>query len=50
MATLKTKIQEDIILGNQDYGSKRVLEVENITSIAKRIVNIGTNEIGLLGF
>ena len=50
MAKLKVKIEEDIILGNQDYGSKRVLEVENITSIVKRIVNIGTNEIGLLGF
>jgi hypothetical protein len=48
--TLKVKIQEDIILDNQDYGSKRVLEVGSIASIVKRIVNIGTDEIGLLGF
>ena len=48
--TLKVKIQEDIILNNQDYGSKRVLEVGSIASIVKRIVNIGTDEIGLLGF
>ena len=48
--TLKVKIQEDIILDNQDYGSKRVLEVASIASIVKRVVNIGTNEIGLLGF
>ena len=27
MATLKVKIQEDIILDNQDYGSKRTLEI-----------------------
>ena len=50
MATLKVKIQEDVILNNQDYGSKRVLEIESITSIVKRVVNIGTAEIGLLGF
>ena len=50
MATLKVKIQEDIILDNQDYGSKRVLEVSSINEIVKRVVNIGTDEIGLLGF
>ena len=50
MATLKVKIEEDIILDNQDYGSKRILEVGTIGSIVKRIVSIGTNEIGLLGF
>jgi len=48
--TLKVKIEENIILDNQDYSSKRVLEVGSIASIVKRIVNIGTNEIGLLGF
>ena len=36
--TLKVKIQEDIILDNQDYGSKRVLEIGSITDIYKRIV------------
>ena len=48
--TLKVKIEEDIILDNQDYGSKRTLEISSITEVVKRIVNIGTNEIGLLGF
>ena len=38
MATLKVKIQEDIILGNQDYGSKRILEISSIDEINKRIV------------
>ena len=50
MATLKVKIQEDIILNNQDYGSKRTLEVSSITSIVKRIVSVSTTETGLLGF
>ena len=49
-STLKVKIQEDIILDNQDYGSKRVLEISDIATIVKRIVKIGTSEIGLLGF
>ena len=48
--TLKVKIIEDIILDNQDYSSKRVLEIGSIASVVKRIVKIGTNEIGLLGF
>ena len=38
MATLKVKIQEDIILGNQDYGSKRTLEKSSIDEIYKRVV------------
>ena len=38
MATLKVKIQEDIILDNQDYGSKRTLEISSIDEIFKRIV------------
>ena len=50
MATLKVKIEEDIILDNQDYGSKRILEVGSIAYIVKRVVKIGTDEIGLLGF
>ena len=36
--TLKVKIQEDIILGNQDYGSKRILEISSIDEINKRIL------------
>jgi len=40
MATLKVKIQEDIILDNQNYGSKRTLEIGSITDIIKRIVTV----------
>ena len=38
--TLKVKIQEDIILDNQDYGSKRVFEISSIANITKKIVSI----------
>lgn len=38
MATLKVKIEEDIIIDNQDYGSKRTLEISSIDEIFKRIV------------
>ena len=38
--TLKVKIQEDIILDNQNYGSKRTLEIGGITDIIKRIVTV----------
>mgnify|MGYP003109933593 CR=1 FL=1 len=40
MATLKVKIQEDIILDNQDYSSKRTLEIGSINEISKRIVTV----------
>ena len=40
MANLKVKIQEDIILENQDYGSKRTLEISSINDIYKRIVTV----------
>ena len=43
MATLKVKIQEDIILDNQDYGSKRILEISSIDEIYKRIVSCPAN-------
>ena len=43
MATLKVKIQEDIILENQDYGSKRTLEISSINEIYKRIVTCPAN-------
>ena len=49
MATLKVKIQEDIILDNQDYGSKRTLEIGSITQVIKRTVSVPTTESGLLG-
>ena len=48
--TLKVKIQEDIILDNQDYGSKRVLEISSINEIVKRVVTASTTEAGLVGF
>jgi len=41
--TLKVKIQEDIILDNQDFGSKRVLEIASIDEIYKRIVSCPAN-------
>ena len=43
MATLKVKIQEDIILDNQNYGSKRTLEISSIDEIYKRIVTCPAN-------
>ena len=40
MATLKVKIQEDIIVDNQDYGSKRTFEVASVDEIYKRIITV----------
>ena len=48
--TLKVKIQEDILLDNQDYSSKRVLEISSINEIVKRVVTASTTEAGLVGF
>jgi hypothetical protein len=42
--TLKVKIQEDIILDNQDYGSKRVLEIASINEVMKRIVTCAASQ------
>ena len=50
MATLKVKIQEDILLDNHDYGSKRILEISSINEISKRIVNITTTEAVIATF
>ena len=44
MATLKVKIQEDIILSNQDYGSKRTLEIDSIDEVMKRIVTCAASQ------
>ena len=44
MATLKVKIQEDIILSNQDYGSKRTLEIASIDEVMKRIVTCAASQ------
>ena len=40
MATLKVKIQEDIIVQNQDYSSKRVNEITGVNDVFKRIVSV----------
>ena len=50
MATLKVRIQEDIILDNQDYGSKRILEISSINEISKRILTITTAESTIATF
>ena len=41
--TLKVKIEENIILDNQDYSSKRTLEVGSINEVYKRIVTCPAN-------
>ena len=43
MATLKVKIQEDIVLDNQDYGSKRIFGIASINEVYKRIVTVPAN-------
>ena len=48
--TLKVKIQEEILLDNQDYGSKRILEISSINEISKRILTITTNESTIATF
>ena len=50
MATLKVKIQEEILLDNQDYGSKRILEISSINEISKRILTITTTESTIATF
>ena len=50
MATLTVTINERLLLNNNDYSSKNKLSVTGVNELAKRIVNIGTDEIGLLGF
>ena len=50
MATLKVRIQEDIILDNKDYGSKRILEISSINEISKRILTITTTESTIATF
>ena len=44
MATLKVKLQEDIVLSNQDYGSKRTLEIASIDEVMKRIVTCAASQ------
>ena len=47
---LKVKIEESIILDNQDYGSKRILEISSINEISKRILTITTTESTIATF
>ena len=49
-STLKVTIREDIKLNGVQQGGVNRLSVGSITNAVKRIVNIGTDEIGLLGF
>ena len=49
-STLKVTIREDIKLNGVEQGGVSTLSVGSITNAVKRIVNIGTDEIGLLGF
>jgi len=44
MAKLKVKIEEDIILENQNYGSKRTFEISSIANITKKIVSIASDD------
>jgi hypothetical protein len=50
MATLTVTINERLLLNNNDYSGKTKLSVTGVNEVVKRIVNIGTDEIGLLGF
>ena len=49
-ANLKVKITEECILNGRDQGGTTELTIASIANAVKRIVNIGTDEIGLLGF
>jgi len=49
-STLKVKIQEDIILDNQNYGSKRIYDVSSINEISKRVLTITTTESTIATF
>ena len=50
MATLKVKIQEDIVLNNNNYSSKRVYSKSGVNEAIKRIITVSTTETGLIGF
>jgi len=50
MATLTVTINERLLLNNNDNSGKTKLSVTGVSEVVKRIVNIGTDEIGLLGF
>ena len=49
-ATLKVTVKEEITLNGQRQNSENITRISGISNVLKRIVNIGTDEIGLLGF
>jgi hypothetical protein len=50
MATLTTKVIEEITLNNNSYNSERSLDISSVNEIVKRIVTVSTTECGLIGF
>ena len=50
MADLTVNINENVTLNSQVIESSHTLTISSIANAVKRIVSIGTNEIGLLGF
>ena len=50
MADLTVNINENVTLNSQVIESSHTLTISSIANAVKRVVNIGTNEIGLLGF
>ena len=49
-ATMTVTITESIALNGRDQGASNTLTIPSIANVVKRIVNVGTDEIGLLGF
>ena len=50
MATLTTKVIEEITLNNNSYNSERSLDISSVDEIVKRVVTASTTECGLIGF
>jgi len=49
-SNLTVRITETINLNGQNQGASNTLTIPSIANVVKRIVNVGTDEIGLLGF
>ena len=50
MATLTTKVIEEITLNNNSYNSERSLDISSVDEIVKRIVTISTTETGPVSY
>ena len=50
MATLTTKVIEEITLNNNSYNSERSLDISSVNEVVKRVVTASTTECGLIGF